>query len=180
MKSKNTKVLLLVDLIGNQIRKTTQALLLSAFVTACYSQQSTDYKNYRDSLNPTVCGMRDSVTLIETINRLEDFDSTGITQNMVVYYNDLSDCYWELSNYDKSDNEKEQKIRLTIENCEKALFHAPQNTKALWNVVFASSVLLDCERVQKYLPLYKKHQPKRYWMKEELQTVYERCPMAEK
>lgn len=176
MKSKNTTVLLLVDRIGNQTRKIIQALILSVFVSACYSQQSTDYKSYRDSLNPTVCGLRDSVTLVETINRLEGFDSTGITQNMTVYYNDLSDCYWELSNYDKSESGKQQKIRLTIENCEKALYHAPQNTKALWNVVFASSVLMDCERVQKYLPLYKSSQKRKYWMKEELKAVQERCP----
>ena len=146
-----------------------------------FGQKSTDYKDYRNELAPVVCGFRDSVTLNQIQSNLENFDTTLIIANKVTYYIDLAGCYYEQtihpidsSGYHLSALDS-MYIWKTIECYNKALFHEPKNTQAIWNLLFSYSMVGECEKSLYYLNLYKAYEKKKYWDKEQIGYLIKRC-----
>lgn len=146
-----------------------------------FGQKSTDYKDYRNDLSPAICGFRDSVTLNQTQYNLENFDTTLITTNKVIYYIDLARCYYEQtihpidsSGYHLSSMDS-MYIWKTIVCYNKALFHEPKNTQAIWNLLFSYSMMGECQKMLYYLNLYKAYQKKKYWNKEQIGYLMEIC-----
>src|SRR5687768_16983881 len=145
-------------------------LLISLFIANFYPgvSQGIDYLNLRDSLLVQACGPNDSAVVYNAIRNLEALDTTQITINLHMYYEDLALRYWLLS-ADK------QYGLMSLEANRKALYHKPESHKALYNLAFQYFHGNDCEKGRYYLMLYKKYVPKKYWDKKQEKIWNAKC-----
>ena len=151
-----------------------------------FSQNTeTDYKKIRTNLVPVVCGLRDSVTLREIQSNLENLDTTLLKTNLHTYYIDLASVYYELTihpidsgGYKISTTDSLYLLK-GIECYNKALYHEPNNTQALWNSAFSFYMIGDCSNMHGYLNRYKIHEKRKYWDKDQIKYFLIKCPQIE-
>ena len=133
--------------------------------------QKLDYRDIRYSLYLNPCGAPDSLSVVKSIQNLETFDTIQIGKHMNEYYTDLAICYFLLSNGTDSEHYLSASNRAN----RSALYHKPDDTKALWNCAFGYFRQDDCVNGKYYLDLYKKHAKEKYWDKEEMSNIEARC-----
>lgn len=102
---------------------------------------------------------------------LESLDTTIITRNLDIYYEDLGDVYWTLARR-KLDNPY---LLLSIQAFEKALYHNPKSIGALYKLAFGYAEYKDCTRAKYYLARYRKAIRKKAWHPEHEQLLIEQC-----
>lgn len=126
----------------------------------------------KDSLSQLSCTVMDSMTLIETRKNLESFDTSLIASNIDMYYNDLGWCYYMLYPCTKDT----AYIRKSSLAYDKALYHNPNNSKALWQKSFYNYFFYkDCIKGKYFMDRYKKSTRKKYWNKEQIRLLSEKC-----
>ncbi|TSJ41298.1 hypothetical protein [Fluviicola chungangensis] len=137
-----------------------------------------DYKAMKDTICPSVCGIRDSITLSEIYPKLLNLDTNQISEGLADYYIDLSNIQYELCLRNHSDTAM---LRLSLISAEKALYHSPRNIEMLWNAGFFYRVLGDCEKALYYLKRYGEACPKKYWKdnKDQIALLLGHCPNEE-
>lgn len=140
-------------------------------LSVCFAQRPTDYSTMRSELAPSLCGDMDSLLLAETRTKLEAFDTTGISRNLQVYYEDLGLVYYDLFLYTNDTS----LMRKAIAVYDKALFHDPKSFSALWNSIFAYYILGDCPNVLSSITRFKSRVRKKYWEPEELEPMANAC-----
>lgn len=142
-----------------------------SLLQTAFSQQVTDYAKVRPDLIPSLCGELDSLSLTELLPKAEAFDTSAITKNLYAYYEDLGLIYYSLFLYT---NDPEL-IRKAIAFYDKALCHDPKSFSALWNSIFAYSILGDCPHVRSSIARFKSRVKKKYWSLEELEPMLKAC-----
>ncbi|HQW01268.1 MAG TPA: hypothetical protein PLV75_08635 [Saprospiraceae bacterium] len=133
--------------------------------------QQTDYAKLRPSVLVTACGVQDSSIVNTSIRNLLALDTSGIIKNMHMYYEDLGQCYWMKS----GGKDGQHYLQLSIEVTNKALYHQPESSKALWNLAFAHTMMGDCEKGRSYIEKYKLATRKKYWDEDQIRLLLERC-----
>ncbi len=133
--------------------------------------QKQDYKIIRDSLTTLSCTPVDSLTLYQTIARLEAFDTNTISQHIELYYKDLGWCYYRLQMKTKDP----KYFEMAINSFEKALYHKPDYSTVLWDNSFCYYFLGNCEKGKMYMDRYKKATRRKYWNREQIQRISKRC-----
>lgn len=120
--------------------------------------QKVDYLKIRDELVVLTCGgPKDSADVFGSIRRLETFDTTKIKKNIHLYYLDLGNYYWLAG---ASENQTYADKAITALN--KALFHEPNNSRALWDLAFIYGFHHECDKAKYYFNEYHKNVPKAY------------------
>src|SRR5687768_7032545 len=115
---------------SNFLKRSWLSLLLVLTIHFCFSQKM-NYLDIRDSIKS--CGQAtDSLSINETLKRLESLDATLLSKNIHVYYEDIAMCYWV-----KARGKNEAYLRKGIAANLSALYHWPQSTKAMWNLAFS-------------------------------------------
>ncbi|CAN5380481.1 hypothetical protein BH09BAC5_BH09BAC5_15200 [soil metagenome] len=133
--------------------------------------QKIDYKTVRDSLSVLSCGKVDSSEVVNTRNRLENFDTTQISKNIYLYYRDLQWCYYRSYLVSKDSTFIDQ----SIINGKKSLITQPYYTPALWDITFCYFLENDCENGKYYLEEYKKSIDKKYRQQDQINRITAKC-----
>lgn len=133
--------------------------------------QEVDYRTMRKQLSTLSCGKVDSVSVYETKLKLESMDTTKIVKDLDYYYRDLAWCFYRnfMLHYDTT------YLKLDILNYTKSLYHKPQNTQALWGVLFGYYKLGDCLNGKKYLDLYLKYADAKEVNNEQIARLRKNC-----
>lgn len=134
-----------------------------------------DYNKMKDTICPSFCGIRDSITLSEIYPKLLSLDTTKVSTGLDKYYSDLSDVQYEMCLRNKSDKSM---LKLSLASAEKSLYHNPENIEMLWNVGFYYKTFGNCERALYYLEKYGEICPKKYWKdnKDQISLFLISCP----
>lgn len=134
-----------------------------------------DYKNIKDTICPSACGIRDIETLEGIYSKLLSLDTNQISNGLADYYADLSQVQYEICLRNKSDKAM---LRQSLASAEKSLHHNPKNHDLLWNVAFYYKTLGDCSNALIYLQKYSQICPKRYWKqnKDQIELFLDSCP----
>lgn len=151
-------------------------LFLIIIISCCFEFiiycQKMDYKMWKDSLTQLSCIVMDSMTVIETRKNLESFDTSLIESNIDMYYHDLGWCYYMLYFHTKDT----AYIRMASLTYDKALYHNPNNSKALWEKSFYNYFFYkDCIKGKYFMDRYKKSTRKKYWNKEQIRLLSAKC-----
>jgi hypothetical protein len=119
------------------------------------------------------CTQVDSLQLAETRQRLEQYDTTKITENIHLYYKDLGWCYYRLYLTYKQD----YYLTLSVQAYEKCVAHKPDYGPALWDLAFEYGLLKNCEKSRLFLEKYLTNTPLEYQQKEEqIKSLKGKCP----
>lgn len=156
-----------------------QILFTLFFFTSFFSKSQDDYLKMKDTICPSLCGIRDSSEVARIYNVLLNLDTTKITSGMANYYEDLSHVQYDLCLYN---NEDSTYMRMSLHSTEKSLYHNPNSINMLWNAAFGYSVFFECEKVSYYLMRFKKALPKKYLKeyKDQIAIILkEKCPNEE-
>jgi len=143
-------------------------LLFNVFVL---SGQQTDYMKIRDEMKGISCTATDSSSVYNTILNLTAIDTTTITKNMELYYEDLGKCFWLLSKPYQENPELSQAIALM----HKALYHKPSSTSIFWNLATFYNFYGDCAKSRFYMEQYKLYTKKKYWKEDYEKELQSRC-----
>lgn len=135
------------------------------------SAQQTDYAKLRPTVLVTTCEANDSSVVNTSIRNLLVLDTSTIKKNMHMYYEDLGQCYWKKSGGDDGNHY----LQLSIEATQKALYHQPESSKALWNLAFAHTMMGDCDKGRSYIEQYKLATKKKYWDEDQIRLLFEKC-----
>ncbi len=139
-----------------------------------------DYKQMKDTICPSLCGIRDSSLVKEIYTKLLSLDTTKITAGMADYYDDLSHVQYDLCLWNEDDSTY---MRLSLQSTEKSLFHDPNRIGMVWNAAFGYTVFKDCDKTHYYLRRYYEVCPKKYWknkaQKEQIGILLSMCPSDE-
>lgn len=124
--------------------------------------QKVNYLDVRDELVNLSCDIvLDSAEVFGSIRRLEAFDTTTVSKNLYLYYQDVGKYYWLASS-----PANPYYLDYAIRAYQASLHYQPRNTKSLWNIAMAYGVKGECEKAKYYFSLYKQYLPKRYWNEE--------------
>jgi len=132
-------------------------IMLIALLTS--SAQQTDYKIYRDSLSKLSCKPTDSLTVAETVERLQKTDTTQFNKNLHLYFRDLGWAYYR--------NYMHTKDATDLKNAVDAYLHQVDVHKDYWNLCFCYFLLKDCDKGNFYLQKYLENTPEEYRQSEE-------------
>ena len=132
--------------------------------------QSTDYADYRTELKSFSCSAHDSAVVYGSYNQLIKFDTSGITKNLHLYYEDLAMAYY-LMQGDQCGNCMEK----CIDQHHKALYHEPDNGEILYELGFTYILTGQCEKGRYYLGLAKAHTKKKHWDAGQEKQILARC-----
>ena len=133
--------------------------------------QSTDYAVIREDVKKYGCSNHDTSMIYNTIRNLQALDTTKITNNMHLYYQDFGMCYWLLSAGDKGN----PNLSKAITCMHQSLYHEPQSTTGFTNLSFFYSVAGDCPKSRYYMDQYKLNTKKKYWDKKQEKDLAARC-----
>lgn len=133
--------------------------------------QSTDYAVIREETKKYSCSATDTSSIYNTIRNLQALDTSIITHNMYLYYQDFATCYWLLSGGDKNNPDLSKAIALM----HRSLYHKPLSTKGFYSLAFFYSVSGDCAKSKYYMDQYKLNTKKKYWDKEQEKALAARC-----
>ena len=153
------------------MNKTLLLIITLTFCSTIVVGQNLDYKEVRKQLTTLSCGKVDSIDLYHTKIKLETFDTTKIGKNLDVYYRDLAWCYYRIfiRHYDTT------YLKLDIINYLKSLYHKPNNTQALWGILFAYYKLGDCINGKKYLDLFLQYKDEKEDKKSQIESLTNNC-----
>lgn len=125
-------------------------LVALLFLSVALPAQKHNYLRYRDNLTNLSCEYVDSLTLIQTLERLENFDTAQISKNIHLYYKDFGWC-----NYMLFLRLKDYKyLSKAIELYDKALFHKPHYTLVLWDNSLCNLLAGNCLRGRQLMHEY--------------------------
>ena len=144
-------------------------LLLSVSMLS-YSQR-VDYMTLRPSVMMYTCRAIDSIALNTSLHNLVELDTNKIAKNLHIYYEDLGQCYWILSQGQMGSFYINKAIEATL----KALYHKPDATTALWNLSFAYTFNGDCTTGKYYMEKYRQHSKKKYWYEDQERMLFQHC-----
>jgi len=147
-------------------------LCLQLFCLLAYSQR-VDYMTLRPSIMMMTYRAVDSVALDTSLRGLISIDTNMITKNLYIYYEDLGQCYWVLSQGKMGSMYLEKSIETTL----KALYHKPNATTALWNLSFAYRFNGDCDTAKYYMERYKQFTRKKFWYEDQERLLFAHCGM---
>lgn len=147
-------------------------ILLQTFCLLSYSQR-VDYMSLRPSVMMYTSRAIDSIALNTSLQYLVELDTNRITKNLYIYYEDLGQCYWILSQGQKGSFY----IIKSIEVTHKALYHKPDATTALWNLSFAYTFNGDCVAGKYYMEKYRHYSKKKYWYKDQERMLFQHCSL---
>jgi hypothetical protein len=150
-----------------------KVLLFFTFLVAVteMASQSTDYAVIRDDAKKYSCSATDTSGIYNTIRNLQALDTTRITHNMYLYYQDLGICYWLLSGGDKDNPDLSKAITLLHQS----LYHNPLSTSGFHTLFFLYNFAGDCAKSKYYMDQYKLNTKKKYWDKEQEKALAARC-----
>lgn len=155
-------------------------LLILFIYSAFLSFSQLDYRKMKDTICPSLCGIRDSSLVRDIYIKLQGIDTTKITSGLAQYYEDLSHVQYDLCLWNDEDSTY---MRMSLQNTEKSLFHDPNNIGMLWNASFGYTVFKDCDKTHYYLNRYFIACPKKYWkekaQKEQIGILLMMCPNEE-
>ena len=146
-------------------------LILSDYKSAA---QKFDYLVLQDSLTSLTCGKQDADNVNRTILKLEAFDTNVLGKNIQHYYYDLGMAYYTQYAFLKDTGF----LRKSINVFEKALFHKPKFSGALWNLSLDYALLNNCPKSLYYLNRHKKATSKRKWLKDQFKYIEKKCGMS--
>ncbi len=133
--------------------------------------QKIDYLDIQDSLTTLTCGKQDKDLVNRTALKLEAFDTNVLSKNIQQYYYDLGFAYYVQYGFTNDTN----LLRKSIKTYEKALYHNPKYSAALWNIALGYYFLNNCPKSLYYLNRHKKATPKKRWMKDQFISIEKKC-----
>lgn len=151
--------------------KTLFLILIFGLLTKETLGQKVDYWFIRDTLITSICGEPTKESVSKDMIILENFDTTLLRKNIHYYYYDLGMKYYYQYAYTKDTNF----LRKSIQTFEKALYHKPKYSLALWNLVLGYYILNNCAKSLYYLNHHKKVTPKRRWQKDQFSSIKKKC-----
>jgi len=147
------------------------ALLLFVGLDFESSSQKLNYLSIRDSLTFATCGRIDSITTMRMYDNLVQFDTNVVGTNIHYYYYDLGMAYYKRFGNTHDTNFLRKSARVF----EKALYHEPEFSNALWNLALNYCFLENCPKSTYYLKKYKQVTPKSSRMKDQNRYMESRC-----
>ena len=115
------------------------------------------------------------IDYLDLVNRtalkLEAFDTNVLSKNIQQYYYDLGFAYYVQYGFTNDTN----LLRKSIKTYEKALYHNPKYSAALWNIALGYYFLNNCPKSLYYLNRHKKATPKKRWMKDQFISIEKKC-----
>ena len=151
--------------------KISISILLIFIIQIESKAQKLDYLDIRDSLTSLTCGKQDRYLVNRTIMKLEAFDTNLLSKNIQEYYYDLGYAYYVQYAFTNDTN----LLRKSIQTFEKAIFHKPKFSMALWNIALAYHFLNNCPKSLYYLNRHKKATPKKRWQKDQFSSIEKKC-----
>lgn len=133
--------------------------------------QKVDYLDIRDSLTSLTCGKQDKELANRTVIKLEAFDTNLLKKNIQQYYYDLGYAYYIQYAFTNDTN----RLRKSIQTLEKAIYHKPKYSVALWMLSLDYHFLNNCPKSLYYLNRHKKATPKKRWMKDQFTFIVKKC-----
>ena len=146
-------------------------LILLQFIGLLTFSQRVDYMKLRPSVMIFSSKAIDANALDSSFQSLILLDTNKITKNLYVYYEDLGQCYWVLSQGKMGSAYLLKSIEMTL----KALYHKPNATTALWNLSFAYRFNGDCQTAKYYMERYKQLTKKKYWYEDQERILFAHC-----
>ncbi|MDQ3017539.1 MAG: hypothetical protein M3R25_12570 [Bacteroidota bacterium] len=134
-------------------------LIIHLLCISVVHSQKTDYLKMRKQAYMTSCGNISQVDIERSLDNLASLDTFNM-KNLDAYYEDKATCYWLLS------NQHPEYLDVVIALNQKALYHSPDHTKALYNLAFAYKRKSDCPQALEFANLYKDRTQSKYWLQD--------------